>query len=145
MEERLEALYARYRSRVKPKGHLMLLKPEDAIAFAGEVGALGVVNLMPELWHYVDGLEEKGLVEDPVGPDLTDLARERNATRDEPGWVGNLAEETAAAAQDYIRHSLPARTAYVSFVLELPLHEQYWQHILDHPMDEELAGASGVQ
>ncbi len=134
MDARLTALYERYRDRAILKGSSALLKPDDARMFAGEIGAVGVVNLIPQLWYYIDGDEARGLIEDPAVPDFTDLARQRNATRTEPGWVGNLAEETAAAAQDYLRHDLPERVAYVSFVLDVPLQETFERYIAEHPM-----------
>lgn len=129
----LTALYERYRDRVILKGSSALLKPDDARMFVGEIGAVGVVNLIPELWYYINRDEARGLIEDPAVPDFTDLARQRNATRTEPGWVGNLAEETAAA-QDYLRHDLPERVAYVSFVLDVPVQETFERYVAEHPM-----------
>lgn len=134
MDARLAAVYERYRDRSILKGSSALLKPDDARMFAGELGAVGVVNLMPELWYYIDGDEARGLIEDPAVPDFTDLARQRGAARTEQGWVGNLAEETAAAAQDYIRHDLPERVAYISFVLKAPVHEKFGRYIIEHPV-----------
>ncbi len=134
MDARLAALYERYRDRAILKGGIALLTPTDALLFAGELGEIGIVDLMPELWYYVGDDEARGLIEDPVVPNFTDLARQRNATRTEPGWVGNLAEETAAAAQDYLRHDLPERIAFVSFVLDSPLHETFGRYIAEHPL-----------
>lgn len=128
----LTALYERYRDRAILKGNSALLKPDAARMFAGEIGAVGVVNLIPELWYYIDDDEARGLIEDPAAPDFADLTRRRNATRAEPGWVGNLTEETTAAAQDYLRHDLPERVAYVSFVLEVPLQETFGRYIAGH-------------
>jgi len=134
MDARLTALYERYRDRAILKGSSALLKPDDARMFAGEIGAVGVVNLIPELWYYIDGDEARGLIEDPAVPELPELARHRGMTRTEPGWVGNLATETAAIAQEYLRHDLPERIAFVSFVLDVPLHETFERYIAEHPL-----------
>ena len=134
MDVRLATLYKRYHDRAILKGNIALLKPADALLFAGELGEIGVVNLIPELWYYVDGDETRGLIEDPTVPDFTDLARQRNATRTEPGWVGNLATETAAVAQEYLRHGLPEWIVFVSFVLDLLPHETFGRYIAEHPM-----------
>ncbi len=134
MDRRLAALYERYRDRAILRGSAALMKPADALLFAGELGAIGVVNLMPELWYYVGGDEARGLIEDPAVPEFPELARQRNVARTKPGKAGNLAEETAALAQDYLRRDLPERTAFVSFVLAVPLDETFERYIAGHPV-----------
>lgn len=118
------------------KGSSVLLSPADALPFVADIGAIGVVNLMPEVWYRVEGGEEHWLIEDPAIPDFTELARQRNAARAEVGPVGSLAEATAAVARDYLRHDLPPRTVYVSFVLDQPPDDEFWRYIVEHPLDE---------
>lgn len=127
MDARLAALYERYRDRA-------ILKPADARLFAGELGEIGIVNLMPELWYYVGGDESRGLIEDPSVPEFPELAHRCGMSRTELGWVGNLATETAAIAQEYLRHDLPERIAFVSFVLDVPYQETFGRYIAEHPM-----------
>lgn len=98
------------------KGSSLLMLPEVALQFLEELEKVGIGLDLVELWQPVEVDGRQAFVEDPFGPNYAHLVGSND-------YVSKSINE----AKEYIRHELPEKIAFVSFVLRTK--EPYWENL----------------
>lgn len=97
-----------YCDKMKNKGGLWLLLPEDAIQLTHDLEAIGVVFMGVEIWYPV----EEGLAENYWDSLSVDDAIHK---------LPNASQISAELCRNYIKNDLPENITHVSFNFDIPL------------------------
>jgi len=116
MNVELTNLIDKYEKLGIAKGSSLLMRPEVALQFLDELEKIGIGLDLVELWQPIEVEGRQAFVEDPFGPFFAHLVGSSD-------YVSKSINE----AREYIRHELPEKIAFVSFVLSTK--EPYWENL----------------
>jgi hypothetical protein len=114
-KDTLKRLIEKYSTIGIIKGAEFLLPHNEALSFADDLGSNGFTILGVDGWYYVDR-DKRGIIQDLE----VDLAIEDSVLKG-----SDPVRSSVAIAKQFIANSLPERTEFVSFTIDVP----YWRDL----------------
>jgi hypothetical protein len=107
----LTQIMGQYRHLGVVKGGELLLRPDDALRLAEELGRIGIAIMGCDGWYYVKPDDDRWIAQDLavdyyVGDDILQC--------DEP------VRRSVEAVKQFIKTEVTERTAFISFTLDVP-------------------------